>query len=67
MVAEQHAPQLLAMTDVCAVLERGTVVCSGRSSTLTADVAKLEAYLGVAKGTSPEPGNTSLHRRSREG
>ena len=47
MLVEQHARQVLPMTDKAIVLERGRIVHQGESAALAADPALLENWLGV--------------------
>jgi branched-chain amino acid transport system ATP-binding protein len=49
IIVEQHARKLLTVTDEAIIMERGGIVWSGKSATLAADNAALEAHLGVAK------------------
>jgi branched-chain amino acid transport system ATP-binding protein len=48
LIVEQHAQKVLRVTDRAIILERGSVVHEGLSTTLRADGALLERYLGVA-------------------
>jgi len=47
IIVEQHAQQVLAITDKAVILERGSVVYSGDSPALSRDAHALGAYLGV--------------------
>jgi branched-chain amino acid transport system ATP-binding protein len=47
ILVEQNAQKVLAVTDLAAILERGTVVHEAASAELLADRAVLEGYLGV--------------------
>jgi branched-chain amino acid transport system ATP-binding protein len=47
LLVEQHARQILPLTDRAIVLERGSVVHNGPSAALAADPALLEKWLGV--------------------
>ncbi len=47
LLVEQHARQVLPMTDKAIVLERGRIVHQGASAALAADPALLEKWLGV--------------------
>lgn len=47
IIVEQHAQQVLAITDKAVILERGSVVYSGDSLVLSQDTQALGAYLGV--------------------
>jgi branched-chain amino acid transport system ATP-binding protein len=48
LLVEQHAGQVLPMTERAIVLERGRIVHEGKSAELAADRALLENWLGVA-------------------
>ena len=48
ILVEQHAQKILPLTEHAVVLERGTIAFSGRSETLLADEAALEAFLGAS-------------------
>jgi len=48
LLVEQHARQVLQMTDKAVVLERGRIVHQGLSAALSADPVLLEKWLGVA-------------------
>lgn len=52
MIVEQHARQVLGMTDSALVLERGRIVLSGDSAAIGADPARLDRYLAVG-GAAP--------------
>jgi len=47
IIVEQHAQQVLAVTDKAVILERGSVVYSGDSTGLSQDAEALATYLGV--------------------
>lgn len=47
MLVEQHARQILPMTDKAIILERGRIVHEGASADLAANPAVLEQWLGV--------------------
>ena len=47
IIIEQHAQKVLELTDVAAILERGTVAWSGTSKALLADSTARERLLGV--------------------
>ena len=47
VVVEQHARQILGVTDRALILARGAVVHDGDSAALLADPALLERHLGV--------------------
>ncbi len=47
MLVEQHARQVLPMTDKAIVLERGRIVHHGEAAALAADPKLLESWLGV--------------------
>ena len=47
IIVEQHAQKVLELTDVAAILERGTVAWSGTSKALLADSTARERLLGV--------------------
>ena len=47
IIVEQHAHQILPLTRQALVLERGRVVYSGASSTLSTNPAMLEQWLAV--------------------
>jgi branched-chain amino acid transport system ATP-binding protein len=47
ILVEQNAQKILAVTDRCVILERGSIVHQGDSATLRADRAVLETFLGV--------------------
>ncbi len=47
IIVEQHAQQILAITDRAVILDRGTVAYSGDSSSLAGDRATLGRFLGV--------------------
>ncbi len=47
IVVEQHARQILAITDRAVILDRGTVAYTGASGTLAADTAVLGRFLGI--------------------
>jgi branched-chain amino acid transport system ATP-binding protein len=48
ILVEQHAQQILSLTQQALVLERGRVVHHGPSAALAADAALLDRWLGVA-------------------
>ncbi len=48
IVVEQHARQILAITDRAVILDRGTVAYTGASQALAADTAVLGRFLGIA-------------------
>ena len=48
LLVEQHARQVLPITDKAVVLERGRIVHQGLSAALSADPVLLEKWLGVA-------------------
>lgn len=50
IIVEQHAQQILAITDVATILDRGAVAYTGRSVDLMSDASTLGAYLGVGAG-----------------
>ncbi len=50
IIVEQHAQQILAITDVATILDRGAVAYTGRSADLMGDTATLGTYLGVGAG-----------------
>jgi len=47
IVVEQHARQILAITDRAVILDRGTVAYTGASAALAADTAVLGRFLGI--------------------
>jgi branched-chain amino acid transport system ATP-binding protein len=47
IVVEQHARQILAITDRAVILDRGTVAYTGASEALAADTAVLGRFLGI--------------------
>ncbi len=47
IIVEQHAQQILAITDRAVILDRGTVAYSGDSASLAGDRATLGRFLGV--------------------
>jgi branched-chain amino acid transport system ATP-binding protein len=47
ILVEQNAQKILAVTDRCVILERGSIVHQGDSASLRADRAVLETFLGV--------------------
>jgi branched-chain amino acid transport system ATP-binding protein len=47
IVVEQHARQILAITDRAVILDRGTVAYTGASQALAADTAVLGRFLGI--------------------
>jgi branched-chain amino acid transport system ATP-binding protein len=47
ILVEQNAQKILAVTDRCVILERGSIVHQGDSAALRADRAVLETFLGV--------------------
>lgn len=56
IIVEQHAQQILAITDVAVILDRGAVAYSGESAHLANDRDTLAKFLGVgaAGGASPQ-------------
>ena len=48
LIVEQHASQVLPVTDRAVILERGRVAAAVQSAALLADAAVLERHLGVA-------------------
>ena len=48
IIVEQHARQILPLTDRAVVLERGCIVLQGPSSELAAEPARIEKCLGLA-------------------
>jgi len=55
ILVEQHARQILPLTQRALVLERGRVVHDGASAELVAQPALLERWLGVAAHDAPQP------------
>ncbi len=55
ILVEQHAHQILPLTQRALVLERGRVVHDGASAELVAQPALLERWLGVAAHDAPQP------------
>lgn len=53
VLVEQHARQVLAITQQALVLERGRVVYSGGSAELLADAAAQERWLGAGAAAAP--------------
>jgi branched-chain amino acid transport system ATP-binding protein len=57
ILVEQHAHQILPLTERAIILERGTIVHAGESAALARDAATLETFLGAtgrrAGGTRP--------------
>jgi branched-chain amino acid transport system ATP-binding protein len=47
ILVEQHADVALSLTEQAVMLERGSIVYSGRSAELMADAAALERYIGL--------------------
>jgi len=47
IIVEQHAQQILAITDEAVILDRGAVAFAGPSAALAADRATLSQFLGV--------------------
>lgn len=47
IIVEQHAQQILAITDRAIILDRGSVAYSGESASLAEDRATLSKFLGV--------------------
>ncbi len=47
ILVEQHAHQILPLTQQALVLERGRVVYAGSSAALAADRSQLDKWLGV--------------------
>jgi len=60
IIVEQHAQQILAITDKAVILERGTVACSGSSVALAQDGTTLGKFLGVGAGAA-----TSIPKQQR--
>lgn len=58
ILVEQHAHQILPLTDRALVLERGRAVYSGDSRTLIDDPQRLDGWLG-ATGGGPRGGTTA--------
>lgn len=52
IIVEQHAQKILGLADRVVILERGAIVHDAASSTLRADPAVLERFLGVAGATA---------------
>ncbi|NTF87673.1 ABC transporter ATP-binding protein [Agrobacterium rhizogenes] len=52
IIVEQHAQQILAITDKAVILERGAVAYSGSSTALAQDSSTLGKFLGVGAGAS---------------
>ena len=50
IIVEQHAQQILGMTDRAVIMERGSIAHSAPSAELAQDQATLDKYLGVAAG-----------------
>ncbi|MBI5606156.1 MAG: hypothetical protein HY879_22705 [Deltaproteobacteria bacterium] len=48
LIVEQHARQILPLTDRTVILERGRIVYQRTRSELKADPAKFEKWLGLA-------------------
>jgi branched-chain amino acid transport system ATP-binding protein len=48
IIVEQHAGQILPITDRAVILERGRIVHAAASAELLRDTAALERHLGVA-------------------
>lgn len=59
IIVEQHAQQILSITDRAIILERGTIVYSGESGHLAEDAMALATYLGVG-GRSAAPKSPSV-------
>lgn len=59
IIVEQHAQQVLAITDKAVILERGSVVYGGDSLALSQDAQALGAYLGVG-GRSDAGGSPAV-------
>lgn len=51
IIVEQHPKAILAISDLAAVLDRGTVVYSGTASSLQDQPSLLDQLLGVARAT----------------
>lgn len=49
IIVEQHPQAILAISDLAAVLDRGTVVYSGTASSLQDQPERLDQLLGVAR------------------
>jgi len=49
IIVEQHAQQILSITDKAVILERGAIAYTGASPALAQDSATLAAYLGVGE------------------
>ena len=58
ILVEHNAKKILGVTDRCAVIERGAIVHEAASSTVAADKAVLEKYLGVADSDRLRRGKT---------
>ena len=56
ILVEQHAHQILPLTEQAMVLERGRVVYSGNSDSLHQDPSKLEQWLGIGTGLKAQEG-----------
>lgn len=52
IIVEQHAQQILAITDKAVILERGSIVYLDSSAHLAADSATLGKFLGVGGGAT---------------
>jgi branched-chain amino acid transport system ATP-binding protein len=60
IIVEQHARQILAMTDTVTILDRGTVVHQGTSEALAADPEILGQHLGIGgQGAARTPAPAS--------
>ncbi|WP_341487778.1 ABC transporter ATP-binding protein [Pararhizobium sp. A13] len=55
IIVEQHAQQVLSITDKAIILERGSVAYSGDSAALADDSATLGKFLGVGAATAAAP------------
>jgi branched-chain amino acid transport system ATP-binding protein len=53
VLVEQHARQILPLTDEAIVLERGRIVHRGSSAALAAEPRLLDRWLGVARAAGP--------------
>jgi branched-chain amino acid transport system ATP-binding protein len=52
LIVEQHAQKILGLTDDAIILDRGRLVWSGPSASLSEDAATLEQHLGIARKTA---------------
>ncbi len=53
IIIEQKARKILPLTDDAVILDRGSIVYSGRSADLVADSDTLGQHLGVGRATTP--------------